>query len=402
MGILKRGKDPNRWTIRYQEPGRPGEPRHDIWKRFHGTEKEAKAEYARLLKNIKRGVTTGNRGRTLFATFAQEWLADRREQILLRPDDTLSPYTVKIDESRVRQHLIPTFGHYRIEQISPKEIDVAVRRWKQTPLKRGGAGMLSPKSISNLYVVLRKMLNDAVRWNYIEWNPCDRCDPPPGGTRKVLATPLADAAKLIAYPSLAPVHVCSVTALFTGLRRGELLALQREDVDLERGTVWCEKAIATWEGAVVTKAVKTKNERGRRMQPLAPFVLTLLRAYVDANPGMKGPLFAARGQAEQWSDVRWTPRGYSAAEARHMTKVGIVASAQTLRHAFNSLQNAAGVDLALRAVLMGHSNSNLTETTYQTVWMDQKRAAVAALEGLILGSKQLPEVDWKEAPPFRG
>ena len=60
---------------------------------------------------------------------------------------------------------------------------------------------------------------------------------------------------------------------------------------------------------------------------------------------------------------------------------------------FNSLSNAAGVDLALRAVLMGHSSTKLTETTYQTVWLEQKWVAVAQLEALIRSPHERPAFD---------
>jgi integrase len=323
---------------------------------------------------------------------------------LLRVDDKLSPYTVERDESRVRQHIIPTFEHFRVEQIGPKDVDAAVRQWKNTAKQRGGDGMLAPKTVLNLYIVLRKMLNDAMRWDYLEWNPCDRCDPPPGGTRKIVATPLADAAKLVAYPSLSPIHVGCLTELFTGLRRGELLALERTDLDLEQGTLWCEKAVAIWENAVVTKDVKTKNGRGRRMQPLAPFIRNLLRAYLEANPTIVGPLFCARGQAERWScpdGKPMTPEAFSDAQRRHMSKVGIVANSQTLRHAFNSLQAAAGASTALRAVLMGHADSaRMTDVNYLTVWMADKQAAAQAFEKLIIPVKELPAFEWEEPPSF--
>jgi integrase len=358
-----------------------------------------------MLDAERRGIGTGNRGRTTFAQFADLWMADRREQILLRPDDPLSPSTVTRDEGRIRVHIIPALGRYRMEQISAREIESAKRTWRQTPLARGGRqGTLSPKSISNLYIVLRKMLHDAVRWKYIEYNPCQGCDPPPGGTRKVIATSLADAATLVAYPSLSPVHVGSLTELFTGLRRGELMALRREDLDLDQGTIWCDKAVARWDHAIVVKSVKTNNERGRRMQPLAPFLRNLLRAYVDANPTMSGPLFCACGQDERWSCPQgkpMSPDAFSDAQRRHMKKVGIVASSQTLRHAFNSLQATAGTSSALRAVLMGHSaTAKMTDLNYLTVWMADKQAAAEAFEKLLVPPKPLPAFDWEEPPAF--
>ncbi len=396
MGVQQRGKDPHTWTIRYDEPVGPGEPRKRIRLTFKGTAKEAQAKYAKLLDSAKRGVATGNRGRTLFAKFADEWNAERRSLVMLRSDDELAGYTVTNDTSRVVHHIKPVLGKYRIEQIGPKEIETAKRVWKTTPLKRGGTGTLAPKTVSNIYGTLRKMLDDAVKWNYIEWNPCDRVEPPPGGTRKIIATSLADLQKLVAYPSLAPVHVAAITIVFTGFRRGEMLALQREDLDLDQATLWCEKAVSEWEKEFSHKDVKTKNERGRKLQPLVPFIHALLGAYVANNPGITGPLFCARGQDEHWSakGIAWTPRAYSSALDRHMKMIGIKATAQTLRHAFNSLMGAAGVDLALRAVLMGHSNSSrLSETTYQTFWLEQKRTALAALETLIFKAEDMPAFD---------
>jgi hypothetical protein len=60
------------------------------------------------------------------------------------------------------------------------------------------------------------------------------------------------------------------------------------------------------------------------------------------------------------------------------------ATSQTLRHALNSLQNAAGADETLRAILMGHTDSSrLTDVNYLTVWMANKQASANRMADLI-------------------
>jgi integrase len=383
MGKRRRGKNPNSWQLRYYEGS--GLERRETFVTFHGTAREADARLAKLNALARSGRATGNRGRTNFAVFCEEWLTYRETLVFGRDDDELAPDTTKADASRVRKQIIPVLGTYRIDQIGPREIEAAKRVWKTAPSLTRAHAPLSGKSVANIYGNLKRILNDAVRWNYLEYNPCDRVTSPPVKTRKLVATPLEDARKLLEYPSLAPVHVCCLTALFTGLRRGELLGLRVEDVDLDQGTVWCERSLTIHHKTLVHKDVKTHNDRGRRLQALSPMIHALLAAYLEANPGMTGPLFCARGTDERWRPGRkaWTPSAYSSAERIHLRRVGIDTSAQRLRHAFNALSGAAGVDLALRAVLMGHSSTKLTETTYQTVWLAQKRAAVGQLEALL-------------------
>jgi len=92
----------------------------------------------------------------------------------------------------------------------------------------------------------------------------------------------ATARRRVAHDSLSPVHVARFAERFTGMRRGELLALRREHVDLDQGTVSATQSLTKHEGVLMVKDIQT-GSRGRRVLPSAPLLHALLGAYVERS-----------------------------------------------------------------------------------------------------------------------
>ncbi|MEM9494190.1 MAG: site-specific integrase, partial [Myxococcota bacterium] len=136
-------------------------------------------------------------------------------------------------ESILRVHLVPAFGNLELADIGRREIEF----YKAEKLRSG----LKPKSINNHLTVLRRMLDEAVQREYIEQLPRFtwlKTEPP-----KFFFLDFEQAERLIEAAD-DDWMVMITLALRTGLRIGELLALQWGDFDLKSGRVLVQRAIA--------------------------------------------------------------------------------------------------------------------------------------------------------------
>jgi integrase len=211
-------------------------------------------------------------GERLFEPFANEWLETR-----LVKGVPLSPSTKSGYVKLLRRNIYPTFDKTRLRQITPEK----VRRWHDTIVATKGADQAAKS-----YRLLRAILNTALADELIARNPClikgagleaDRDRPmPPGETVLQLADAITQRLRALV-----------LLAGFIGLRSGELLGLQRHDVDLLHRTVRVERQAQ--EIAGVGRILTTpKTEAGNRVRSLpdaiAEEIELHLKSYVAAEP----------------------------------------------------------------------------------------------------------------------
>jgi len=145
------------------------------------------------------------------------------------------------------------------------------------------------------------------------------------------------------------------TALYAGLRRGELAALRWSDVDLERGVIRVERSRDPKAGPV-----EPKSRSGRRRVPLAQ----PLRAHLAAHRLLKSSddealLFGRSGGRAMHSDML-TRRARTAWKQQALTPIGL----HECRHTYASFMIAAGVNAKALSTYMGHSSITITLDRY--------------------------------------
>ena len=263
------------------------------------------------------------------AVFAVEWL------------ETYSaahkkPSSFDADERIVRLHLVPYFGSKKLDEIGGLDVD----RFKAAQKQKG----LSEKTVNNHLAVLRKMLATAVEWNY-------KAKVPPvkwfkRGSEKVAYFKAEESERLLAQVD-GQLHALVLTALRTGMRRGELLALRWTCVDFAQSYIRVESS--DWQGRVgSTKTGRTRVvpmsrelavalERHRRRSPVSEFVF----CNQDGSPlrftQIKRPLYSAC-KAAGLPEVQW----------------------HVFRHTFASQLVMAGVSLKAVQELLGHRTMDMT------------------------------------------
>jgi integrase len=325
--------------------------------RYHragATEKEALTLQASLRGKLARGERVGDT--VTFAALAEEWLASKHR---------LRPWTHKSYRAALDNVLLPRFATLPVRKLTPDRIATLVRELEG----RGLAGSY----IQNLLKPLNGTLTLALRRGVIGANPCslltsDERPKPKRAERRIwspadIQALLAASARLAAQPtSRYDYSLLLRTALYTGLRLGELLGLRWCDLDLGEGTIQVRHQW-TREGTLA----EPKTAKGKRPVPLAPTLAALLKAHKLASPHSHEHDFVfsshTGGALAHRNVVR---RGFHPAVtlARLNTDGQPKVTFHDLRHAFASIMIERGITATVLADLMGHENSTTTERTY--------------------------------------
>lgn len=245
------------------------------------------------------------------------------------------PSEVRSKRTLLRVHLVPRFGHLPLSRV----FGMAIETFKSEQLAKG----LSPKTVNNHLAVLRRCLRCAEEWGAIGKAPTIKA-------LRAMLPPLVwydrpEQERLLVAaqtePGWAPmVHL----ALRTGMRRGELLGLDWEDINWERRTVCVRRSLL--EGTLSTP----KNHRIRYV-PLSSDVATAL-AYLRLA---EGPVFRrpdGRRRAETTAEL---------AIRRIVRRAGLRPGAwHALRHSYATLLAQEGVPLPTIMKLLGHSSIAMT------------------------------------------
>lgn len=317
------------------------------------------------------------------------WLAHWRATTLAVSDRKQATKLLYGDLARL--HLEPEpFGATRLDKLKPTDIEklVLAMRAKTKPGPKGGDGepgdpvrALSDSTIRSAYTVLRAGLDGAVRDGLLAKNPAAAVKRP--GVERTEAKHLdqGDVTKVLAAAQGSRYHPALVLMAATGLRRGELLALAWDRVDLDAATLKVAATIGRISGQLVISTPKT--ERSRRTVPLAPAVVELLRKH-------RATQAAERLRAgNQWLDsgLVFTTELGAAVDPRNLLRVietaakaaGVETDLHTIRHSAAVAWLEAGVHIKAVADLLGHSSVAITGDIYGHTSDDTARAAVEKL-----------------------
>ena len=133
---------------------------------------------------------------------------------------------------------------------------------------------LSPKTVRNLHQIIASAMKLAKEQKLIATDPTDGCALPKVEHREMKTLPVEQLASFLREAKESGVFELYYVELATGLRRGELLGLKWEDLDLEQGDLRVRRQIARINGEVVEAPLKTKN--AYRTLPLAKATLDVL------------------------------------------------------------------------------------------------------------------------------
>jgi integrase len=317
-------------------------------KRHFAKVAEAKAWRSDAQRAIRRGEMKAPKRITLDA-FAEEWLAGIKDgTIRSRSRRPYKPSTVRGYERSLRQRVLPRLGHLRIADVRQHDVqDLADRLL---------ADGLSPSAVANQLDPLRSIFRRARQRGLVVVNPTTLLDlEAPQRRRKVRIVSPAEGRRML--EALPPgERALWATALYGGLRRGELRALRWSDVDLGRSEIRVERSWDQEEGPI-----DPKSETSTRTVPL----LAILRDYLDqcklATGRDEDELVFGRTSSEAFVPSTVRSRAIAA-----WTEAGIEPiKLHDCRHSFASTLIESGIANA-KAIqeAMGHASITMTYDLY--------------------------------------
>lgn len=325
------------------------------------------------------GLRGGNR--TLDEVFPL-WLADHTG---VRPA-TIDNY-IRHYNGMVR----PRFGSTRIGDIDERAVKAwvadldsgAIRTKYGEPYTKGAIK-------TGVRRLLGSMLRYAVRLRWIMADPTAGVRLPRAPMQRVDAfTPaearaIADAAGTLRTPTGRPCgrpmdRLIVLLLASTGMRPGEMAALDVRDVDLAHGTINVDKTMTKAEaGHYRYVQGDTKTPKGRRRLPIPPFLRDGLEELVAGRDGGE-PLFTSP-RGERLLYAQWSKRVFRPAmAAAGIDPDGRTLTLYSLRHTFASVAIAAGADVKTLQELMGHEDATVTLNTYAAAFADRRIEVAGAV-----------------------
>ena len=311
----------------------------------------------------------------------ESWLPAQRQRLRV---STFDDYT-----RRVRQHIVPALGGFPLQELSATHLDRFYADLLEDGSSRGGG--LAPKSVRNVHIIIRKALADATRKRLVARNVAIDADAPRipahGDTDLDTWTPEELRAFLagVKEHALAPAYLLSAS---TGMRRGEVLGLRWEDVDLDTRTVAVRHTILNV-GYVITPG-QPKTARGRRTISIDPGTVAVLRAHrsCQAQQRMALGLGASRSSLVfcRSDGTPVHPDLFSKTFDRVVKRLGLRrVRLHDLRHTYATLALRAGVDAKTVSARLGHSTVAFTLDVYTKAVPQLDREAADQVADLIFG-----------------
>ena len=296
----------------------------------------------------------------------EAWLAGAKEgTIRTRSGHRYKPSALLRYEMALRQQVFPELGARRLSDLQRLDLqDLADRL-----LAEG----LAPGSVRNALMPLRTILRRAVTRGDLAVNASTGLELPASqGRRERIATP-AEAAKLLeALPP--PDQALWATALYTGLRRGELQALPWEDVDLTAGLLRVERAFDD----KARVYVEPKSAAGRRSVPIPSDLRKRLREHRLATGRSSGLVFGTTAE-RPFTPSTVTRRARTAWKKAGLAPLGF----HEARHTFASFAIAAGVNAKALSTYMGHASVTITYDRYGHLMPGNEAQAAGLLDAYL-------------------
>ncbi len=294
---------------------------------------------------LRRGTMRAGSTATL-REVAETWLQGvKNGAIRNRSGHAYKPSAIRGYEAALVTRVLPELGGLRLSEI--RRVDL------QDFADRLCAEALDPSTVRNTLMPLRTIFRRAVARGEAALNPTSGLElPAMEGARDRIASPAEAAELLAALPERE--RALWATAMYAGLRRGELLALRWEDVDLAAGVIHVERSWDVKEGAV-----GPKSRAGRRTVPI-PAVLRDYLVEHKLRSGRHVGLVFGTSYAQPFTPSNIRKRANAAWLGAGLEPIGL----HECRHTFASLMIAAGVNAKSLSAYMGHSSVTITLDRY--------------------------------------
>lgn len=358
-----------------------------------------------------------------FSAYAEKYLKEYAEKYQ-------APTTLESTRRYIKL-FTQDFGYMALSALNPLFLQEYVNSMQETKKAPDGQSTLSHATVKRRMAVLSAMLSQAVRWNLITSNPMERVqirrtgtDPAEEKTMcftqqqaeaflSALDNPLIyqygsrertnSAGKVYQIQEYQAEHRIHIQlklffylAVFTGCRRGELIALTWDDINIDQGTISITKSTCRASGQMITKVTKTKGSVRVIAVPAA--VLALAKQWKTEQKRYRLSI-GSQWLGDNYVFIRWDGRqmgletpynafhriieNYNANRRETDPELPLI-PLHGLRHTAATLLISQGVDVRTVSGRLGHADTSTTLNIYAEYLKELDRSASDKLENLLL------------------
>lgn len=336
-----------------------------------GTRREVAEKLAKALRDKQVGLPLAAEKETL-ASYLAHWLEQAaKPKVRYR---TFVSYA-----QLIRVHIVPGLGRIPLGKLTAQHIDGF--------LKDRGAHGLSPRTVQYLHAVIRRALNQALRWDLIPRNVATLVQSPRVHPTEIKPFSVTEAHALLVAVKGDRWEAVYTVAIACGLRQGEILGLRWIDVDLENTEMQVRYQLQRNEARELT-LVPLKTEKSRRTVRLPSVCIEALRRHHACQEQER--LLAG----SKWEDsgLVFTTRSGTAVDQRNLLKhyAIVVKTAgvrrlrfHDLRHTAASLLLAQRIPMKVVQATLGHADMRTTMNTYSHLYPEARQEVADVMDEIL-------------------
>ena len=307
---------------------------------------------------------------------------------------TISPKTQTDYESRIYQHIIPEIGQIPLVKLTSGDLQQFYIRLKQggrlLQPERYGPG-LSDRMVKTCHVTCCTALDKAVSQGLLLKNPAAACKAPATHPKEMQVLTQEEMQRLLIQAKENDCYELLLLELTTGLRRGELLALQWDDLDFQTGELYIQRQVQRIRGELTVTQPKTRSSSRSIILPTP--ILDILKS-CRQHTGSRWMFPSPRKED--------SPRDPAAVRKKLSTILERAGCKHVrfhdLRHTFATNALEHGMDVKTLSAIIGHVSSATTLNVYAHVTDGMRQSAAAKIDRAIAKAEPEPDAAVKEKP----
>jgi integrase len=335
---------------------------------YRKTRKEAFEALQKALHEQKQGILATGPQQTM-KQYLEDWLENVHKPTLR--DNSYILYRMLISK-----HILPAIGHIQLQKLSPQQVQALYAR----KLQEGYAA----STVRAIHRLLHKALSDAVRWNLVSINVCDRVKQPRSAKHNIQPLTKEQAQTLLEAAKGHCLEGLLTLALATGMRRGEILSLRWQDIDFLEKCLYIHHTVnRIGKKGLVESEPKTATSKRKVILP--QFVIDALHQQYTLQEEIR-----AKAGAE-WRELDLVfsnsfggyiePSNLRVMFKRVLKSAGLPDMRfHDLRHSAATLLLSMGAHPKLVQELLGHSTISITMDIYSHVLPSMHREMMDGLD----------------------
>ncbi|SFL66005.1 tyrosine-type recombinase/integrase [Pelosinus propionicus] len=367
-------------------------------KTFKG-KREASAWLQKKREEASKGIYIVS-NKVKFKEFADTWLKDK--EIEGKKETTLSGWRLYLDN-----HILPSLGSIALKDITTEKLNsfysekmgTNSQRKRDSKTEEKKNEPISPNTVIHFHRIIHNILNHAIKHRILAYNPATACSKPKAVKPQINILTVEEVVKLLETARLYNIkkngeinekvnqsyYPALVVAVYTGLRRSELMGLKWKYVDLDNGILTITETLLQITGKKAYQEDDTKTYAGKRTIAVPSEVIEILSKHKE---------YMGDTEYVFCNNKRGTPdpHNFNRFFEKLLVKAGIEKHVRIhdLRHTNVSMMVLQGVNPKDISKRIGHSSYSFTMQTYAHIMPETDMKTAEKLSELLQKSTEKP------------